>query len=227
MTNGAVIVFAPHPDDETLGCGGTIAKRISEDYEVFVVVMTDGRFALKDQGVLSDPSPEELKSIRKSEVLNASKTLGVKEQDLLCMDFEESSLEANKDFAEAQVLDILKEKTPVEVYFPYSKDSNPDHRATNKIVQSAIGKLGIKMTKFEYSIIQPYARIGLLRDSLLNLFTHKMLHVDISRFLDLKRAALAKHMSQVSIISSKQKQEVLSSFLINMHMKDYEVFYKA
>jgi LmbE family N-acetylglucosaminyl deacetylase len=227
MTNGSVIVFAPHPDDETLGCGGTIAKRISEGYEVSVVVMTDGRFALKSQGVLFDPSPEEMKSIRKSEVRNASKTLGVKEQNLLCMDFEDSSLEANKDSAEAKVLDILKEKHPVEVYFTYSKDANPDHRAANKIVQSAIAKSGIRMTKWEYSIIQPQARIGLLRDSFLNLFTHKMLRVDISRFLDLKKAAFAEHRSQGSIVSSKQKQTALSSFLINMHMKDYEVFYKA
>jgi LmbE family N-acetylglucosaminyl deacetylase len=227
VTNGSVIVFAPHPDDETLGCGGTIAKRISEGYEVTVVVMTDGRFALKSEGVLSDPSPEEMKSIRKSEVQNASKTLGVKEQNLLCMDFEDSSLEANKDSAEAKVLDILEEKHPIEVYFTYSKDTNLDHRATNKIVHSAIAKLGVRVTKWEYSIVQPYAVIDSLKDSFLNLFTHNMLYVDISRFLDLKKAAFAEYRSQVSIISSKQKRTVIKSRLINMHMKNYEPFYKA
>ncbi|MEM2914808.1 MAG: PIG-L family deacetylase, partial [Candidatus Bathyarchaeia archaeon] len=63
--NKKVLIFAPHPDDETFGCGGTIAKRVSEGYEVFIIVMTDGRYAyLKLLGVESDPTPEELRETR-------------------------------------------------------------------------------------------------------------------------------------------------------------------
>lgn len=40
--NKRIIVFAPHPDHETLGCAGTIAKRLNEGYEVLLVVLTDG-----------------------------------------------------------------------------------------------------------------------------------------------------------------------------------------
>ena len=40
-----IIVFAPHPDDETFGCGGVMAKRNSERYNVNIVVLTDGRHA--------------------------------------------------------------------------------------------------------------------------------------------------------------------------------------
>ena len=39
--------FAPHPDDETWGCGGTVAKKISEGYEVLIMVLTDGRYAFQ------------------------------------------------------------------------------------------------------------------------------------------------------------------------------------
>ena len=82
-----IIIFAPHPDDETLGCGGTIAKRISEGYEVFVVVMTDGRYAFMNVlDIDSDPTPEELKEIRKEEVKRATGILGVPEENLVFLD---------------------------------------------------------------------------------------------------------------------------------------------
>ena len=69
-----IIVFAPHPDDETLGCGGTIAKRIVEGYEVIIVIMTDGRHSyLEMLGIDKDPTPNELKEIRKEEVKRATR----------------------------------------------------------------------------------------------------------------------------------------------------------
>ena len=65
MKKKTVIVFAPHPDDETWGCGGSIAKKISEGFEVIVVILTDGRYAFSEIfGINSDPTPEELKEIR-------------------------------------------------------------------------------------------------------------------------------------------------------------------
>jgi LmbE family N-acetylglucosaminyl deacetylase len=48
-----ILVFAPHPDDEVFGCGGVMAKRIFEGYDVFVVFLTDGRNSLREIGVLS------------------------------------------------------------------------------------------------------------------------------------------------------------------------------
>ena len=53
-----VIIFSPHPDDETLGCGGTIAKKVKEGYQVKIVFMTDGRNAFsKILKINSCPSP--------------------------------------------------------------------------------------------------------------------------------------------------------------------------
>ena len=43
--NKRIVVFAPHPDDETLGTGGTIVRKLNEGYEVVIVVLTDGRYA--------------------------------------------------------------------------------------------------------------------------------------------------------------------------------------
>ena len=55
--NERIIVFAPHPDDETFGCGGLIPKRLSENYEVSVVVLTDGKYAYQVLfGIDSEPN---------------------------------------------------------------------------------------------------------------------------------------------------------------------------
>jgi len=67
-----IVVFAPHPDDETLGCGGTIAKRVREGYDILIIFMTCGRNALSELfGISSNPSPLELKEIRKEEAKRA------------------------------------------------------------------------------------------------------------------------------------------------------------
>ena len=41
--NGRIVVLAPHMDDETLGCGGTIARHVRAGAQVTVIFLTDGR----------------------------------------------------------------------------------------------------------------------------------------------------------------------------------------
>jgi LmbE family N-acetylglucosaminyl deacetylase len=227
MADDSIVVFSPHPDDETLGCGGTIAKRVSEGYEVTIVELTDGRFGLEIFGIMSDPTPDELKAIRRREVQNASKILGVKEQNLYFLDFEDKSLSLNESSAEAKVLSILRQKQPSEVYFTSSKDKNPDHQATYRLVRNAIAKSEETIVKYEYSINRPHRIFNLMLDSFVNLFKHNMLSVDISSFLDLKKTALNEYKSQIELFSSAQKEPALNSVFIESHLKKYELFYKA
>ena len=217
-------MFAPHPGDETWGCGGTIAKRISEGYEVLIVVMTDGRYAFqKVLGIDSDPTPEELKEIRKDEVKRAVKILGVPGKNIVFLDFIDGELKNHEAEAVEKVIEVFNGNDPVEVYFPYKKDAHPDHRATYRIVKNAIGKLGINVSMYQYSIGQKYAHIGPIIDSLLNLFKHNIIRVEISKFLSLKKGAVKEFRSEVSIISSKQRKPLEED--VNKFLKREEVFY--
>ena len=221
-------MFSPHPDDETLGCGGTIAKKIDEGYEVLIVIMTDGRYAFsKVLGIDSDPTPEELKEMRKKEVERAANILGVPEKNLFFLDFEDGTLECNKKEAEKKITEILRKNPPTEIYFTYEKDANPDHRETNRILRKVINKMGLSATKYQYSISQTYlTRFGPMIDSFLNFFKRNRVCVDISKFLHLKEAALREFKSQIAMISSKQKKPIVSSQKIKRHLKNREVFYK-
>ena len=219
-----IIIFAPHPDDETWGCGGTIAKRISEGYEVLIVVLTDGRYAFKKVlGINSDPTPEELKKIRKEEVKRAVKILGVPEENIVFLDFIDGELEKHEKEAEEKIDKILRKNQPSEIYVPYKKDCHPDHRATYRIVKNVVKKLGISAPIYQYSITQRFARIGPLIDSLLNFFRHNIVQIDISKFLSLKERAIKEFKSEVSIISSNQQNPLVGD--ISRLLKNKEMFY--
>ena len=215
---GRVIVFAPHPDDETLGCGGTIAKKLAEGYEAIVVVMTDGRFLLlKSFGIDDDPSPEQVKDIRRGEVLRATKILGVPEENVIFLDFVDGTLEENEETAEEKVAEILEKYAPSEVYFPFERDAHPDHQAANRIVKRAVEKLNIKPIMYRYMIMHKAARFGPLIESFLSIFKRDRVYVDISEFLPRKREAVKEFKSELTAISPKQSKP---------HTKDFKKFLK-
>lgn len=219
-----IIVFAPHPDDETLGCGGTIAKRISEGYDVLIVVMTDGRYAfLNGFGIDSNPTPEELKEIRKEEVKRATRILGVPEEDLVFLDFVDGTLENNEKKAEEKIAEILSKNRPVEVYFPYKRDGHPDHQATYRIVRNSIRKSGVSALTYQYSITHKYARVGAIVDVFLNFLRLNMVRVDVSKFLLLKEAAAKEFESELTAVSSRQHKPIING--LKKFLNSEEVFY--
>jgi len=219
-----IVVFAPHPDDETLGCGGTIAKKVAEGYEVLIVILTDGRFLLAHGlGINSDPSPEQVKEIRKREVLNAVKILGVPEKNVIFLDFVDGTLKENESEVQKRVADILEKYSPSEVYFPYEKDYHPDHRATNHIVKKTIENLNNKPIMYKYIILHKFARFGPLIERFLNIFKRNMIYVDVSESLPLKKAAVKEFKSELTIISPKQSKPHTKSF--DKYLKKKERFY--
>jgi len=219
-----IIVFSPHPDDETFGCGGTIAKKVSEGYEVLIVIMTDGRYAYsKVFGIDVDPTPEELEEIRKVEVRRATRILGLREENLIFLDFEDGTLEENGEEAEKEVTKILKGHRPVEVYYVYEKDFHPDHRATCRIVGNSIKNARLHTMQYKYSISLRYGRIGMLMQTLLSLLRHNTSHVDISDFLHLKEAAIKEFRSEVSIISERQQRPIVKNY--KRFLRNKEIFF--
>jgi LmbE family N-acetylglucosaminyl deacetylase len=219
-----IIVFAPHPDDETYGCGGTIAKKLHEGYEVIVVVMTDGRYAFSEVlGITTDPTPEELKIIREEEVKRSTRILGLPENSIIFLDFEDGTLGANGGKAEEEVMRIMNTHKPVEVYFTYRKDSHPDHQATYRIVKTCVEKSAFKPTQYQYSILHKYARVGKLMDRVLYHFKLRVVKNDVSEFVHLKEKALQEFKSETSLISKQQQKPMVTK--TDVHARNEETFY--
>jgi LmbE family N-acetylglucosaminyl deacetylase len=219
-----MIVFSPHPDDAALGCGGTIAKRMSGGFQVFIVMMTDGRHAFSRIGIFSEPSPEEVKQIRKEESIEATKILGVPEKNLFFFDFEDGTLEKHEKEATEKAVEVIKKHWPADIYYPFRRDTHPDHRATNRIVRRALHQLRFTGS-YEYTITHTSARVGPVIEGLISLSKGNRVEVDTSEFLDLKEKALKAYKSTMTIISSKQEKPLHPS--VDRFLKRREVFYRS
>jgi LmbE family N-acetylglucosaminyl deacetylase len=219
-----IIVFAPHPDDETLGCGGTILKKASEGFEIVIVVMTDGRHSLSQNfGIVSNPTPSELTWIRKKELFEAAQVLNVPEGNLRFFDFEDGTLAKHMAEASKKVVEIIDQLKPVEVYFPYEKDSNKDHQAAGRIIIDSLKTIGLSTQQYQYSIAQTFSRIGPFVAVVLNYLLHNLVFVDVSQFVGKKEAAIREYRSQTTIIASGQKRPVIAD--VNKFLKTKEMFY--
>jgi LmbE family N-acetylglucosaminyl deacetylase len=208
------LVFSPHPDDESLGCGGTIFKKMRAGATVTLVHMTDG-------GASTDLIPrEELKAIRKRECLNAARVLGV--TDTIFLEFEDGKLSGSISPATDRVADILERVQPEQVFVPYGHEpmrQAADHVAATKIVRAALRRVGRPVAVWEYPIwawlhwpwvglrqIGPLMKTKhILWNSSWSLFGARAFldwrhSVNVADVLEEKRAAIAQHRSQTEQI---------------------------
>src|ERR1700753_4096951 len=81
--SGTCLILAPHPDDESLGCGGLIAACVEAGRSPLVVVLTDGAGSHPNSRAFS---PVRLRARRAQEVRDAVGILGLKENRLVFLD---------------------------------------------------------------------------------------------------------------------------------------------
>ena len=143
----SAIVFAPHQDDETLGCGGTIIRKRQQGAKVQIVFMTDGSRS-HDRFI-----PEEkLIALRQQEATKAAETLGVASEDVLFLGFRDGELSHQATPAIARVTRLLQKEQPQQVFVPYIRETHPDHLATNQIVLAALNNYSREVSIYEYPV---------------------------------------------------------------------------
>jgi len=228
-----VVVFAPHPDDETLGCGGSVAEKLIEGYEVFVVFMTDGRHALEGFVGSNGPTPSEVKTIRRAEAINATRILGVQENNLFFLDFEDKKLYESECAVRERVVGILKELSPAAVFFPQEREYNVDHRVTNSILRETLGTLDPRPIEYSYIIAWSFPFYPLQHIMTENMFDRvvsgfpkrTLVEVDILRTFSLKEDAIEQYRSQTTRMFSGQKRPVLKHSFLRRFLKSKERFF--
>lgn len=193
---GTTVVIAPHPDDESLGCGGTIALLRDAGLPVHVVFVSDG--------TLSHPNSkkypaEKLRELRETEALAALKILKVDQADASFMRLKDRSVpnpgEAGFEPAVLQILQILIPLKPDTVLVTWKNDPHPDHRASWQIVNQAVADLEKKPRILQYLIW--IWELGNHADLIVNQH-NKLYRVDIATVFEQKKEAIAAHISQVS-----------------------------
>ncbi len=136
MTAGAglrLMCITAHPDDESLGFGGTLARYAAEGVEVSLVVATRGERGRYGDGSEPHPGPEALGSIREGELRAACDVLGVRHVRLL--DYRDAEADqADPVEATARVAAAIRELRPqvVLTFDPHGAYGHPDHIAVSQ-----------------------------------------------------------------------------------------------
>jgi LmbE family N-acetylglucosaminyl deacetylase len=193
---GPVLIIAPHPDDETLGCGGLIAKRVAEGRRVVIAVVTDGRALFRRFGV-TDPSESEVSAMRKTETLRAVEILGAHTGDVRFLNFENERLHQQRAGALREIVALLRDVQPGEVYMPSAFEGHREHVLTHEIVREACATTGLCPTTFEFIV-------NLKSGTTLESIPGKIHRVDVSAFRDRESEALAQFRSHLDVIYQGQ-----------------------
>jgi len=179
-----LLVLAPHPDDEVIGCGGLIALHRKENREVLVVVATDGsRAAGEGEASYID--------LRESETSNGLELLGV-ERATTFLRHADRGLESAHEALVSQLQAVVTEFRPDLIAVTSPVEIHPDHRALSEaliaLFQENPAESGhYAMTRIAfYEVSQPFRPNTL---------------IDISAVADKKFEAIGRHKSQVAIRS--------------------------
>ena len=126
-----VLVVAAHPDDEVLGCGGTIAKHAQGGGEVAICFLSDG-VTSRD----SDAGHRQRLLRRRDAALESAKTLGV--SDVRFGDLPDNRMDSVDLLTIARAVEVhIREFAPTTIYTHFAGDLNVDHRLTHEAVMTA------------------------------------------------------------------------------------------
>lgn len=113
-----VLVLAPHTDDGEFGCGGSVIRFIDEGKDVYYVA-----FSTAEESV-PDPWP---KDILKTEVIEATKRLGISKDKLIIYNFKVRELSYHRQEILEELVKINNNLCPDLVFMPSSNDLHQDH----------------------------------------------------------------------------------------------------
>jgi N-acetylglucosamine malate deacetylase 1 len=171
-----ILVIAPHPDDEAIGCGGAVCKHAARGDRVAVVFLTSGELGLKKL------LREKAWTIREAEAKRAAKILGAADTEFLHLPDWTAGDHVKQG---ARLLaPILQREQPEIIYLPHPLECHPDHQAALPILRAASRKAKFTEAKLlGYEVWTPLSE----HDSV----------EDISKTMPLKLRALRAHRSQL------------------------------
>lgn len=188
-----VVVIYPHPDDESFGASGTIAKFREQGVPVTYLCGTLGEMG-RNMGSPPIANRETLPAIRKQELIQACKVLDV---DLRMLGYRDKTVEfENRQEVAENLKNILEEIKPSLVITHYPGHAvHPDHDALGAAAVEAV------------SLMDPATRPTVWAQAITNTFYDDLgkpdVKNDVSAYFDKKMAAISAHESQAFGVMSK------------------------
>jgi LmbE family N-acetylglucosaminyl deacetylase len=221
-----VIVIAPHPDDESLGCGGLISLLAAAGSSFHTIFITDG--GASHLNSVSWPRCR-LAAQREQEADAALDRLGVGKHPrtfLRLRDGETPRLPvAVREAAVSRLIEIFRSFQPDLILMPWRRDPHCDHRESWRLAMNAISVVVGNPRVFEYAIW--LEELGGPADFPQ---AHEVERVvfDISSAVQDKRAAISEHQSQITnLIDDDPTGFRLATATIDRLSGRYETYWRS
>lgn len=200
-----VLVVAAHPDDEVLGCGGTIARLAREGHAAHISILGEGVTSRSERREQADPA--QLKALH-AQVREVGALLGAR--DALV-----HNLPDNR-FDSVPLLDVIKlvearvrEVKPDVIYTHHAGDLNVDHQVTNRAVLTATRPLPGQTVRELYAFEVPSSTEWAFQR--LEPIFRANTFVDIGATLDLKLKAMARYESEARPFPHPRSSQALTA----------------
>ncbi len=180
MTPAAVdlLVFGPHPDDIEIGLGGTIARHTASGHRVGLCDLTAGEMG--SNGTVEERLAE---AEAAREVLGASWRVNLRWTD--------RAIGKDPDHVRSAAA-LIRQARPRSVAVPYWSDRHPDHVAASQVLTEAVFSSGLRRFQAGGEAWRPeWVCYYFINDSVPPSFV-----VDVSAYYEMKRRALACHVTQ-------------------------------
>ncbi len=207
-----LLVLAPHPDDETLGCGGLIASLCDEARPPAVMFVTDG--AMSHPGSASFP-PARLRQVRAEEAWTACDLLGLGPERVRFLELPDGAAPRSGPAFEAAVAAIVRvagEFGCRTIASCWRHDPHCDHEAT-ALMAAATGLRVVSYPVWGW-LLPDDAPVGEVAG----------VRVAVHGWLERKRAALAAHRTQTGLITDSPDGFVIPDVLLEACLTPFEVF---
>jgi len=199
LNYSSAIIFAPHPDDEILGCGGTILKMIHQGIKVFVCVVTKGGEPLFHDSDVAHT---------REECLLLHKNIGI--ADTFFLDYPAAMLENVPRYELNESLSsIIQDIKPEIVFMPHPYDMQRDHQLVSEALMVAL------RPKYSHKVKQAlfYETLSETEWNFPNASTFFIPNVysDISSYLTLKLEAMSHYQSQLAPFPNPRSLEAIEA----------------
>lgn len=210
-----IVIVAPHPDDEILGCGGLIQQLAHQNCEIVILAVTNGTLSHPESKKYSS---EDLNQLRPQESLMALQSLGVAQQTQhITLNLTDGQVHMQTDQLWQSLNQIIQDEDIL--ICTYSGDGHPDHEAVGRTVEkfSKIKKLTcLQVLIWAWHWASPLdSRIDWQRGRAYLLTDEQ---------LSKKRRAILQFKTQIESDETTGQEAILSSVVIERLLMPYEVY---
>lgn len=152
-----IVIFAPHPDDEIFGCGGSILKWLQEGHDVHIIYVTDNRawleWGIRQESLIkNDTKPflnlngDDMAKICLKESEDVAKAFGFPESNVHLFKIHDQEAANNIDLGVSLSKEIVKDAD--RIVLPSNNNGHVDHQATCDIAVGVSKELNLKNVEF-------------------------------------------------------------------------------